>query len=113
MLPKESPLARDQFRKLHVYAGADHPHMAQQPKVLDLAAANPKNKSPISVLYWDYPEAHMNDVEDEGQADGHQDHTGPNCPLAGFVRDFQSGENSGLQIFGLENVRRRRVLGNA
>ena len=44
MLPKESPLARDQFRKLHVYAGAEHPHTAQQPQVLDLAAANSKNK---------------------------------------------------------------------
>ncbi len=31
MLPKESPLARDQFSKLHVYAGTEHPHTAQQP----------------------------------------------------------------------------------
>lgn len=44
MLPKESPLARDQFRKLHVYPGAEHPHTAQSPKVFDIAAANPKNK---------------------------------------------------------------------
>lgn len=44
MLPKESPLARDQFRKLHVYKGTEHPHQAQQPKVFDFAAANPKNK---------------------------------------------------------------------
>lgn len=43
MLPKESPLARQQFGKLHVYAGAEHPHAAQQPKALDFAAANPKN----------------------------------------------------------------------
>lgn len=44
MLPKDSPLARQQFRKLHVYAGGEHPHTAQQPQVLDFAARNPKNK---------------------------------------------------------------------
>ena len=44
MLPKESPLARAQYAKLHVYAGAEHPHTAQSPKVFDIAAANPKNK---------------------------------------------------------------------
>lgn len=44
MLPKDSPLARDQFRKLHVYGGGAHPHEAQQPKAYDFAAANPKNK---------------------------------------------------------------------
>lgn len=44
MMPKESPLARDQFAKLRVYAGTQHPHEAQQPKVLDMAALNPKNK---------------------------------------------------------------------
>ena len=38
-----SPLGRDQMRKLHVYAGADHPHNAQNPEVLDIAAMNPKN----------------------------------------------------------------------
>jgi large subunit ribosomal protein L13 len=35
MLPK-NPLGRATFRKLHVYAGPEHPHAAQQPKVLDL-----------------------------------------------------------------------------
>lgn len=44
MLPKESPLARAQFKKLHVYAGAEHPHTAQQPKTLDFASLNTKNK---------------------------------------------------------------------
>lgn len=44
MLPKDSPLARDQYRKLHVYNGNEHPHDAQGPKVFDIAAANPKNK---------------------------------------------------------------------
>ena len=38
-----SPLGRDQMRKLHVYAGANHPHNAQNPEVLDIAAMNPKN----------------------------------------------------------------------
>ena len=35
MLPK-GPLGYAQFRKLKVYAGAQHPHAAQQPKPLQL-----------------------------------------------------------------------------
>lgn len=35
MLPKNS-LGRQQFKKLHVYAGAEHPHVAQQPEVYEL-----------------------------------------------------------------------------
>ena len=37
-------LGRQQLRKLHVYTGTDHPHQAQNPEVLDVAAMNPKNK---------------------------------------------------------------------
>ena len=37
-------LGRQQMRKLHVYAGSEHPHQAQSPEVLDVAAMNPKNK---------------------------------------------------------------------
>ncbi len=33
MLPKR-PLGRQMLKKLHVYAGAEHPHAAQQPEVL-------------------------------------------------------------------------------
>ena len=36
-------LGRQQMTNLRVYAGAAHPHEAQQPTVLDLAALNPKN----------------------------------------------------------------------
>lgn len=43
MIPR-GPLGRDVMRKLRVYAGSDHPHEAQNPKVLDVAAMNPKNK---------------------------------------------------------------------
>ena len=39
-----NPLGRAQMKKLHVYAGTEHPHTAQQPEVLDVAAMNPKNK---------------------------------------------------------------------
>jgi large subunit ribosomal protein L13 len=39
-----NPLGRQQLRKLHVYAGTEHPHEAQQPEILDVAAMNPKNK---------------------------------------------------------------------
>ena len=43
MLPKESPLARDQFKKLRVYAGAEHPHEAQNPTNVDFKSMNSKN----------------------------------------------------------------------
>jgi large subunit ribosomal protein L13 len=43
MVPR-GPLGREQMRKLHVYAGPEHPHAAQKPDALDLAAINPKNK---------------------------------------------------------------------
>ena len=35
MLPK-GRLGREMFRKLHVYAGSEHPHTAQQPKTISL-----------------------------------------------------------------------------
>jgi large subunit ribosomal protein L13 len=37
------PLGRDVMRKLHVYKGAEHPHQAQTPTVVDFAALNSKN----------------------------------------------------------------------
>ena len=37
-------LGRQQMTNLRVYAGTEHPHTAQQPEVLDIAALNPKNK---------------------------------------------------------------------
>ena len=43
MVPR-GPLGRQQMSNLRVYAGATHPHEAQQPEVLDVAAMNPKNK---------------------------------------------------------------------
>ena len=43
MVPR-GPLGRRQMGNLKVYAGPAHPHEAQQPESLDLAARNPKNK---------------------------------------------------------------------
>jgi large subunit ribosomal protein L13 len=37
------PLSRRQLRNLRVYAGSAHPHEAQQPVALDVAALNAKN----------------------------------------------------------------------
>ena len=37
MLPK-NPLGRAMFKKLKVYPGAEHPHVAQQPEPLNLSA---------------------------------------------------------------------------
>jgi large subunit ribosomal protein L13 len=38
------PLQRKQMKHLYIYAGAEHPHDGQQPRSLDVAALNPKNK---------------------------------------------------------------------
>jgi large subunit ribosomal protein L13 len=37
------PLTRAQLSNLRIYAGTEHPHAAQQPETLDIAALNPKN----------------------------------------------------------------------
>lgn len=42
MLPR-GPLGRRQLSNLRVYAGAEHPHAAQQPETLDVAKLNSKN----------------------------------------------------------------------
>ena len=42
MLPHGS-LGRQQFGNLRVYKGGEHPHAAQQPEKLDIAAMNRKN----------------------------------------------------------------------
>ena len=46
MMPR-GPLGRAQLGKLKVYAGTEHPHQAQQPETLDIAARNPKNKRSV------------------------------------------------------------------
>jgi large subunit ribosomal protein L13 len=43
MLPR-GPLGRRQLGNLRVYPHAEHPHAAQQPQPLDVAAMNRKNK---------------------------------------------------------------------
>jgi len=43
MIPR-GPLGRRQMKNLRIYAGAAHPHEAQQPEVFDVGALNRKNK---------------------------------------------------------------------
>lgn len=43
MLPR-GPLGRKQLANLYVYSGAEHPHIAQKPEIIDLANLNNKNK---------------------------------------------------------------------
>ena len=43
-LISRNPLGRRQMKNLHVYKGADHPHEAQKPEILDVASMNSKNK---------------------------------------------------------------------
>jgi len=42
MLPR-GPLGRKQLSNLRVYGGSEHPHAAQQPESVDIAALNRKN----------------------------------------------------------------------
>lgn len=42
MIPR-GPLGRQQMTHLRVYVGSAHPHEAQNPEILDVAAMNPKN----------------------------------------------------------------------
>jgi large subunit ribosomal protein L13 len=42
MLPR-GPLGRQQLSNLRVYPGAEHPHAAQNPTTIDIAAMNRKN----------------------------------------------------------------------
>ena len=42
MVPR-GPLGRQQMRNLRVFAGAEHPHVAQLPEVLDVKSMNRKN----------------------------------------------------------------------
>lgn len=46
MIPR-GPLGRQQMRNLRVFKGPEHPHGAQNPEVLDVAAMNRKNKVSI------------------------------------------------------------------
>ncbi len=43
MIPR-GPLGRQQMRNLRLFAGSEHPHAAQNPEVLDVAALSRKNK---------------------------------------------------------------------
>jgi large subunit ribosomal protein L13 len=43
MIPR-GPLGRQQMRNLRIFAGTEHPHAAQNPEVLDVAALSRKNK---------------------------------------------------------------------
>ena len=46
MIPR-GPLGRRCMKHLHVYAGASHPHEAQQPATLDVASMNAKNTARV------------------------------------------------------------------
>lgn len=43
MVPR-GPLGRAQMKALHLYNGTEHPHAGQNPKTLDVASMNSKNK---------------------------------------------------------------------
>lgn len=46
MLPR-GPLGRKQLGNLRVYKGEEHPHVAQQPAVVDVASMNLKNTAQV------------------------------------------------------------------
>ena len=43
MIPR-GPLGRQQMRNLRIFAGTEHPHVAQNPEALDIAGMSRKNK---------------------------------------------------------------------
>lgn len=43
MVPR-GPLGRQQLRNLRVFKGTEHPHVAQNPEILDVGSMNRKNK---------------------------------------------------------------------
>jgi large subunit ribosomal protein L13 len=43
MIP-EGPLGRKQLKSLRIYAGKEHPHAAQSPETIDIAALSRKNQ---------------------------------------------------------------------
>ena len=47
MLP-DGPLAKKQLSKLKIYKGKSHPHDVQNPKIINFAALNSKNKISIN-----------------------------------------------------------------
>jgi len=47
MLPR-GPLAKKQLTKLKIYKGTSHPHESQNPKIIDFAKINLKNKISIN-----------------------------------------------------------------
>ena len=55
MVPR-GPLGRQVMSNLRVYPGAEHPHEAQNPESLDIAAMNPKNKRGLSI--WPKKKTH-------------------------------------------------------
>ena len=46
MLPS-GPLAKKQLTKLKIYSGSEHPHVSQNPKIIDVSKLNSKNISRI------------------------------------------------------------------
>ena len=47
MIPK-GPLGREQIKKLHIYTGENHPHLAQNPEPLNIEAMNKKIKEKLN-----------------------------------------------------------------
>lgn len=43
MMGNNGPLSRKRMKNLYIYAGAEHKHIAQQPRLEDFAAMNRKN----------------------------------------------------------------------
>ena len=110
-----APAQRPRFR-VSILSESVPPHCLNFcSKASRLRLAVPPTQSampPRASTHRNHPEAHVDHVENKGQADRHQHHSRPHRPLAGLVRDLQPGENSGLQIFRFENVRGGRILGD-
>src|SRR6266567_7141951 len=76
-------------------------------------AAHPQCGATACIDDGDDPETCVNHVENKGESNRHQHYSSPYCPLAVLVRDLESSEEAGLQVFDLESVGRGCALVDA
>ncbi|MHC2617980.1 ribosomal protein L13 [Bradyrhizobium huanghuaihaiense] len=91
MIPR-GPLGRVQMGNLRVYAGPEHPHEAQQPEKLEIAAMNRKNAPALR------KEMRSNVGKDEiNQAGGRTGKETRSKPNFAKILDYIRGEKGGLR----------------
>jgi large subunit ribosomal protein L13 len=71
------PLGRQQMKNLRIYSGAEHPHEAQNPTRVDVAALNTKNARSA----WRHAQYRGEDARGSGPAQGRRRRSPPGTRL--------------------------------